>query len=155
MSDRTSKIRSRFRSTTFITSGYWNNPVMINDRNISYISSFPGCSYYDNSILTRVVIGLFQIVIKLITLAPAAIVSIIASDSPELAGRAKSVSARHYALYELDRLTCLWWERLGVRYNNWVRMNMSSRFWNFCIGGLRSDCLLQRTRCMRKYLVLV
>ena len=37
-----------------------------------------------------------------------------------LAGRAKSVSARHYALYELDRLTdryiqCS--ERLGVSYD--------------------------------------
>jgi intergrase/recombinase len=38
-----------------------------------------------------------------------------------LAGRAKSVSAIHYAVYELDRLTDTYtpcWERLGVSYNN-------------------------------------
>jgi hypothetical protein len=36
-------------------------------------------------------------------------------------GRAKSVLARHYALYELDGLTDTYiqcWERLGVSYNN-------------------------------------
>ena len=39
------------------------------------------------------------------------------NDANILACRAKSVSARHYALYELDRLTDLYnqgWERLGV-----------------------------------------
>jgi hypothetical protein len=38
-----------------------------------------------------------------------------------LAGREKSVSARHYAVYELDRLTDTYiqcWERSGVSYNN-------------------------------------
>ena len=42
------------------------------------------------------------------------------NEADILAGRAKSVSARHYALYELDRLTDTYiqcWERLGVSYN--------------------------------------
>ena len=41
----------------------------------------------------------------------------IMDEADILAGRAKSVSARHYALYELDRLTDTYiqcWERLGV-----------------------------------------
>ena len=43
------------------------------------------------------------------------------NEADILAGRAKSVSARHYALYELDRLTDTYiqcWERLHVSYNN-------------------------------------
>jgi hypothetical protein len=43
------------------------------------------------------------------------------NEADILAGRAKSVSARHYAVYELDRLTDTYiqcWERLGVGYNN-------------------------------------
>ena len=43
------------------------------------------------------------------------------NEADILAGRAKSVSARHYAVYELDRLTDTYtqcWERLGVSYNN-------------------------------------
>ena len=39
------------------------------------------------------------------------------NDADILAGRAKSVSARHYALYELDRLTDAYhhaWEKLGI-----------------------------------------
>jgi hypothetical protein len=39
------------------------------------------------------------------------------NEADILAGRAKSVSARHYSLYELDRLTDTYiqgWERLGV-----------------------------------------
>jgi intergrase/recombinase len=42
------------------------------------------------------------------------------NEADILAGRAKSVSARHYALYELDRLADTYiqcWERLGVSYN--------------------------------------
>jgi hypothetical protein len=43
------------------------------------------------------------------------------NEADILARRAKSVSARHHALYELDRLTNTYiqcWERLGVSYNN-------------------------------------
>ncbi len=43
------------------------------------------------------------------------------NEADILAGRAKSVSARHYALYELDRLADTYiqcWEMLGVSYNN-------------------------------------
>ena len=39
------------------------------------------------------------------------------NEADILAGRAKSVSARHYALYELDRLTDAYhhvWEKLGI-----------------------------------------
>ena len=42
------------------------------------------------------------------------------NEADILAGRAKSVSARHYAVYELDRLTDTYiqcWERLGVSPN--------------------------------------
>ena len=42
------------------------------------------------------------------------------NEADILAGRAKSVSARHYALYELDRLSDTYiqcWERLGVSNN--------------------------------------
>jgi intergrase/recombinase len=41
------------------------------------------------------------------------------NDADILAGRAKSVSARHYALYELDRLTDTYiqgWQRLGITF---------------------------------------
>jgi hypothetical protein len=41
------------------------------------------------------------------------------NEADILAGRAKSVSARHYALYELDRLTDTYiqgWQRLGVTF---------------------------------------
>jgi hypothetical protein len=39
------------------------------------------------------------------------------NEADILASRAKSVSARHYALYELDRLTDAYhqaWEKLGI-----------------------------------------
>jgi len=39
------------------------------------------------------------------------------NEADILAGRAKSVSARHYALYELDRLTDAYhhgWQKLGI-----------------------------------------
>jgi len=39
------------------------------------------------------------------------------NEADILAGRAKSVSARHYALYELDRLTDAYhyaWKKLGI-----------------------------------------
>jgi hypothetical protein len=42
------------------------------------------------------------------------------NEADILAGRAKSVSAKHYAVYELDRLADTYvqcWERLGVSYN--------------------------------------
>jgi hypothetical protein len=41
------------------------------------------------------------------------------NDADILTGRAKSVSARHYALYELDRLTDTYiqgWQRLGITF---------------------------------------
>jgi hypothetical protein len=39
------------------------------------------------------------------------------NEADILAGRAKSVSARHYAFYELDRLTDAYhhgWQKLGI-----------------------------------------
>jgi hypothetical protein len=41
------------------------------------------------------------------------------NEADILAGRAKSVSARHYTLYELHRITDSYiqsWERLGVTF---------------------------------------
>jgi hypothetical protein len=43
------------------------------------------------------------------------------NEADILAGRTKSVSARHYALYELDRLADAYhqaWEKLGIIISN-------------------------------------
>ena len=40
------------------------------------------------------------------------------NEADILAGRAKSVSARHYAIYELDRIADAYveaWEKLGIK----------------------------------------